>query len=569
MNDLISVWGDKCVGCNKCIRACPSPEANRVETLENGKRIITVDPKHCIACGECVRVCKHGARDYADDTSDAMALISKTKCVVLVTPSIKTVFPKTWKGILNWFKRNGCKMVDVSFGADICTWGHVKAIKDGIITHTITQPCAAIVKYIETYQPSLISNLSPIHSPIACAAVYVKKYLKWTDPIIAITPCVAKKQEFVETGLVDYNVTFRKLSEYIEKNGLMISENEGNGFTYDFEHMQGQVGAIYPRPGGLRDNIWLHDPDIDIATSEGVHNVYPDLDEYATLSDNEKPTVFDVLSCQEGCNVGAGSGTSQTRFGIMAVMRDVEKEAKSRRKVKGGFFRGAEDVLFKQFDETLKLGDFFRDYKPLYPSPRPNAEQLEEIFNSMGKCTKEDREYDCTACGYKSCLDMATAIYRGLNVVDNCDRYAKIALEEKHAFEADKNKLLSDIAERCRSISAGLVSDVDSVKQTMDNIDSLNEFTSTRTQVVRDLLENVISYCTSNTALDRNGLETMADILRKTLSAFDDLSDTVTKTTENTTSATDRVADIRKLVSEIDAVLNDTASKSGAGAKTV
>ena len=57
---------DKCIGCNKCIRACSCTGANVAKELERGN-IIEVDPKKCIACGACLDACEHGAREYEDD----------------------------------------------------------------------------------------------------------------------------------------------------------------------------------------------------------------------------------------------------------------------------------------------------------------------------------------------------------------------------------------------------------------------------------------------------------------------------------------------------------------------
>ena len=52
---------------------------------------------------------------------------------------------------------------------------------------------------------------------------------------------------------------------------------------------------------------------------------------YAEMPAFKHPEVFDVLSCEFGCNVGPGTGTKQTVFDVMAYMREIEREAKSRR----------------------------------------------------------------------------------------------------------------------------------------------------------------------------------------------------------------------------------------------
>ena len=47
---------DKCIGCNKCIRACSSMGANIAIERDRGN-IIDVDPERCIACGACAAIC--------------------------------------------------------------------------------------------------------------------------------------------------------------------------------------------------------------------------------------------------------------------------------------------------------------------------------------------------------------------------------------------------------------------------------------------------------------------------------------------------------------------------------
>ena len=109
MNEIMIVKPEKCVGCNACIRSCPAPDANITVKIGEGKFITRVDPERCIACGECLRACKHDARDYIDDTEDAMnAIAREEKLIVMVTPEIKTAYPTKWKGILDWFRGQGC-----------------------------------------------------------------------------------------------------------------------------------------------------------------------------------------------------------------------------------------------------------------------------------------------------------------------------------------------------------------------------------------------------------------------------------------------------------------------------
>lgn len=547
--EVIIVRPEKCVGCNSCVRTCPAPEANITKMLGDGRFVTTVNPEKCIACGECVRNCAHGARDYIDDTERCMEALSKGRVIILATPAIKTVYPTKWKSILNWFRAKNCIIYDVSFGADICTWAHLRAMENNMVEKVITQPCAAIVKYIETYQPKLLDNLSPIHSPISCAVVYIKKYLRQNNPIAVLSPCVAKKNEFIETGLVNYNVTFRKLQEYFDRNDIRIATHSDNDFEYNFDERQGQVGAVYPRPGGLRDNLWLHDPDINVTTSEGVHKVYPELDMYAQMPEFKHPDVFDVLSCEFGCNVGPGTGTSQTVFDVMAHMREIEREAKKRRKT--GFFGGGEDKLFKKFDEELNINDFMRTYQPVMPTPQPTDSQLDAVFNMMGKHTEEERSFNCHACGYRSCRDMATAICRGLNNVDNCIVHAKSVLTARHSELTAQHELLSEITNDCLELSSRLKENLRNINEEVGNIGDSTSKTSDRAGEVNELLTSVIDFCNENKTMDADSVRQLANILGMTQNAFKALDNNVSVTNKSSELISNAVDEINDLVESI------------------
>ena len=557
MSELIIVKPEKCVGCNACVRECPAPEANMTKQLEDGRFITTVNNDKCIACGECVKKCNHGARDYIDDTDECIADLAKEKIIIMASPAIKTVLPTKWKGVLDWFKQQGCTIFDVSLGADICTWVHLRTIEQKKVGNIITQPCAAVVKYVEIYQPKLLQNLAPIHSPIACAALYIKKYLRRNNPIAVITPCIAKKAEAEETGLFQYNITIEKLMEYFDRNDINIPIDTSDDFEYKFDEAQGQMGAIYSRPGGLRDNLWLHDPDMNITNSEGVNKVYKELEMYANMPESKHPKVFDVLSCEFGCNIGPASGSKNTVFDVMATMRAIENEAKSRRKSTGIMGRG-DDKLFKKFDEELRVADFLRNYKPSMPSPIPNNTQLEPIFEKMGKHTVEDRNFDCHACGYDSCREMAIAIYRGLNTPDNCIVHAKSVLVARHSALNRQNEKLAEITEDCLALSDKLKQNVASINDNMQNIGDSTSATSERAAVVKDLLENIVTFCNENSTMDADSVTQLISILETTISAFSALDDNVTITNESSETINKSIKDIISIVGEINEVLGKT-----------
>ncbi len=549
MNEIMIVKPEKCVGCNACIRSCPAPDANITVKIGEGKFITRVDPDRCIACGECIRACKHDARDYIDDTEDAMnAIAREEKLIVMVTPEIKTAFPTKWKGILDWFRSKGCSVYDASFGADICTWAHMRALETGQLSTFITQPCSAVVKYIELYKPKLLTNLSPFHSPVSCSVIYVKEYQRRDNPIAVLSACISKKTEFAETGLVDFSVTYKRLMEYFDRNDIRIASNPVEDYTYKFDDIQGELGSIYSRPGGMRDNLLEHMPDLNVTVSDGTQKVYRELEMYAKMPEQKLPQIFDVLSCEYGCNMGPASGSDQSCFETLKTMHDIEDEARARRKTTGGMFRNTEDKLFRRFDEELKLSDFLRSYKPTKPSVLPSDAQLEPIFASMDLITEKERCTDCSACGYKSCRDMATAIFRGLNMPENCIQHTKKAmLSGGGQGGVDYMRFSTEL----KSAVAGIQNDLADINKTADA-------TGERAKVVNELLRNVVAFCNSNPIMDESSVKQLTGILETTMTALGAFHQNVAETQGSTQKITESIA---KLSGFFDALTADTSDE--------
>ena len=276
---IINVDIDKCVGCNACVRACPVGDANIARIDAEGKLKIMIDDEKCIKCGACIRACSHNARSYIDDTQRFLQdLAGGQEIALIAAPSIKIAFDGNWRHALQWLHNHGIKKIyDVSFGADICTWAHLRYLEKNPGKKLISQPCAAVVNYVQRHKPELFSNLSPIHSPMLCLAVYIKKVIGYRGKIAAISPCVAKIEEFRETGLVDYNVTMEHLKRYFDENGVKLPEVKIFS-EFEFDGQQGLEGAIYPKPGGLMSNILTHAPSLNVITSEGTESLYHDME---------------------------------------------------------------------------------------------------------------------------------------------------------------------------------------------------------------------------------------------------------------------------------------------------
>lgn len=488
---MITFDASKCVACNNCIRVCPSMEANTVVHDEDGNTRFSINPDKCIRCGACVKVCNHKARSYEDDT-DAFwsALKSGEKIVVICAPAIKVSFDGCWRNVLEILTKNGAdKIYDVSFGADICTWGHIRYLEKHPGKKLISQPCPAIVNYIRKFCPEALQHLSPVHSPMLCTAVYLRKYLGEKAKIAALSPCIAKRDEFRETGLVDYNVTFERLGELLRNNGVNFDELRKVRSSFEFTGVQGSMGAVYPRPGGLKACLELENPELNVITSEGTDSVYRNLDLYKTVSERDLPDVFDVLSCIHGCGSGPAIGAEMSIYRMNGILNGIEKYSRNHR-VK--FDRKHRDKQFLHFDKTLRLNDFIRDYPPAHiDTITVTDEQIEDMLTKMDKTTETERNYNCHACGFPSCRKMAEAIIKGVSAPTSCAQYVQKESNIRSERIARTNAEIANVTGELTQVVTSLTSTIDDVKHSVSDISQLNSTNHSSILALSEILDEL------------------------------------------------------------------------------
>lgn len=436
MNDGLVFTNDNCIACNKCISACTVLGANHAVKQPDGSYKILVDPEACIQCGSCFDVCMHEARSYRDDTEQFFEDLKKgVKISLLVAPSFMGNYPRDYERYLGILKSAGVnRILSVSFGADITTWAYLQYITKNNFLGGISQPCPAVVSYIEKYIPELLPKLVPVHSPMMCGAIYAKKYMGITDKLAFISPCFAKKTEIDDPncgGLVSYNVTFNHLMEYIREHGLQ-------GRVLAKDEIEYGLGSIYPTPGGLKENVqWFLGDEIFVRQAEGEQRVYEYLKEYlGRIQDGKRlPFMVDALNCERGCLYGTGV-EDEHGAGDDPLMNLWEIRSNSR-KNKGAWGKKLSPArrlaAFNAQFKHLRLEDFIRrytDHSEINRLEEPDRKQLDAIFREMYKDTPKKQEVNCSGCGYETCTVMAKAIHNGINFRENCQHYARdVALE--------------------------------------------------------------------------------------------------------------------------------------------
>lgn len=508
---------DNCVGCNKCISACPVLTANRA-VEKGGKNRIEVDGSQCISCGACFDVCAHDARSYHDDTERFFEDLKKgEKISLLVAPAFLANYPKEYASVLGGLKQLGVnRIISISFGADITTWGYVKYITEHNFLGGISQPCPAVVGYIEKYLPELLPRLMPVHSPMMCGAIYVKKYMKVTDKLAFISPCIAKKNEIDDPdcgGYVSYNVTFDHLMKYVRAHGI-----SGPAATDEMEY---GLGSIYPMPGGLKENVyWFCGEDIFIRQIEGEKHAYKFLSDYKrrVLGNKELPFMVDALNCSKGCIYGPGvesekSKSDDTLYELQRIREASKKSDRRHAFSKNLTPKQRLAKLNRQFAK-LDINDFIRHYtdkSSVVMARKTSPAELEAIFTSMDKRTEAERNINCSACGYDTCKKMATAIHNGCNNIYNCIQFVKGEVEKEGelartmaAEVKETNAELQEKNDKIAELIAEVQQDFDSLDTSISEMSSGNNSNAEESTGISASMCDVVDFCGQlNEALDK------------------------------------------------------------------
>jgi len=416
---------------------------------------VKIDSDQCIACGACIDACQHNSRGYYDDTERFLSDLQANVPISIFAAPANRTNGENWGRLLTWLRRQGVrKIYDVSLGADICTWAHIRYIQKEHPASIITQPCPVIVNYILMHNHKLLQHLSPVHSPMLCTAIYMKKYEGIDDNIAALSPCIAKTHEFNATLYVKYNVTLKKLYEYIYMNNIELPREESG-----FDHMESSLGCLFPMPGGLKENVEMYlGKTLRIDKAEGQATVYKALKEFSEQDEQYHPAIFDVLNCPEGCNLGTGCVHERSIFEINTIMDA------ARQNIIGNRDKADFDALYEEYDKVLRLNDFIRRYTPL-PSRSfaVSDEQIEQSLLRLGKETEKDRIFDCSACGAETCVEMARQIANGLNIPSNCIQKVRTDVHKEH------NLVLELSATNVSNIDEILV-DISQIKALTDDI---------------------------------------------------------------------------------------------------
>jgi len=250
---------------------------------------------------------------------------------------------------------------------------------------------------------------------------------------VIVSPCFAKRREFDEVGIGDFNVTYKSIDAYLKSKGIKL----GSYPEVEFDNPPAERAVLFSTPGGLLRTAVREAPGIEQKTRkiEGVPFVYHYLSTLKdSIANNHSPLLVDCLSCEMGCN--GGPGTMNRKKGPDEIEYLIESRSRNAQKsyTKKGLFRtrtGARARLRRAVEKYWRPGLYDRTYLDRSVGYRaikiPSPSEFQAIYVATHK-TRPEHFLNCSSCGYNDCEQMAVAIYNKLNRPENCRHYKEIAL---------------------------------------------------------------------------------------------------------------------------------------------
>jgi len=548
LTPVVRIDEEKCINCYACIVICPVKYC-----MDGSEDILQINHDLCIGCGNCINVCTHKARTLIDDTDRFMNDLKQgQKIIAVAAPAVASFFSGQFLNLNGWLKSLGVEaFFDVSLGAELTVITYLDYIKEKKPKTVISQPCPAIVTFIEMYHPELLPALAPADSPILHTIKLAKEYYPQykNHKVAVISPCIAKRREYDETGIGDYNVTMIALKNLLDDQRLDLSSFP----PIEYSGVSAERAAGFPIPGGLMDTAERFVPGIRRRTEkiEGVYNIYPYLKEISEIlnSNVELPLLIDCLNCEKGCIGGPGTGNAEKPLALLknpVQKRIAELEKKQNFKPGKNEFKKYHDLLKKYWKEGL----YDRSYLNLSENntiKHPSEREITEIFRSMKKYEEKDL-YNCTCCGYGNCRSMATAIYNKLNKPENCAHYILALLSEKTNGEELTRRQLQEHIARAAELIEGINKLIDKLNNTITSQGETIAQSSTATEKMIDSLKNT-------SEISRKEQETIKEMIEDTAKSQEAMRETI-QSVQDISKSVDGIAQAIKIISAIAANTN-------------
>jgi len=383
---------EKCILCGRCVRVCEEVQAvSAIDFIQRGSKSFVgtafdqgLNVSSCINCGQCAVVCPTGAlveRSYVDQVMAALA--DKTKYVVVQhAPAVSVSLAEEFGykpgsdvdgKMVAALRRMGFKAVfDTSFTADLTIMEEgselVHRVVNGGVLPMMTSCSPGWIKFVETFYPEMIPNLSTCKSPQQMFGALIKSFfaekqgIKPEDIVsVSIMPCTAKKFECGRNELtqnylpdVDYVLTTRELGQICRLFGMDFDKLAPEAPDTPFGE-RSSAGKIFGASGGVMEaalrtahvlitgkeldelkiaplrgmkgrkemTVKVGDLDVGIAVVNGLANARELLEE---IKAGRKDLHFiEVMTCPGGCVGGGGQPLDMDKESVVKRMKALYK----------------------------------------------------------------------------------------------------------------------------------------------------------------------------------------------------------------------------------------------------
>lgn len=336
LSDAMVIDSSKCIQCGRCISACEKLAGTKVLNFnERGFKTYigpasnyNIDESGCIYCGKCIQACPVAAIAEKDDIDSVLELLENKDYykVVQVAPAVRVALGEEFgykigtnveRKLYQALNILGFDdITDTNFAADVTILEEgtelIKRIHDAKSGKKATLPmftsCSpGWIRYIETYYPEFIPNLSTCKSPQQMQGALIKHYYskkigvdKNKIKVVSIMPCIAKKHEanlphMEVDGIrdVDYVLTTRELARLIKRQNIDFTTLKDYFPNSALAEYTG-AGAIFGASGGVMEAALRTVKEI----VEEKENKNVDLKQLRGVDENIKEAVFKIGDLQ-------------------------------------------------------------------------------------------------------------------------------------------------------------------------------------------------------------------------------------------------------------------------------
>jgi NADH-quinone oxidoreductase subunit G/NADP-reducing hydrogenase subunit HndD len=280
----------KCILCGKCVRVCEETQGVAcIDFVGRGSkaRVATafergLNVSSCVNCGQCIMVCPTGALREQSSLKEVLGALSDPKKMVVVqhAPAVSVTLAEEF-GLKPGADICGAmtaalralgfdRVFDTSFAADLTIMEEATElagrIANGGTLPMFTSCSPGWIKFVETFHPAFIPNLSTCKSPQQMMGAVIKSYFakrEGIDPAsifsVSIMPCTAKKFECGRGEMlngagpdVDAVLTTRELARAIRMRGLDLAAMAPESADTPFGE-RSSAGKLFGASGGVME----------------------------------------------------------------------------------------------------------------------------------------------------------------------------------------------------------------------------------------------------------------------------------------------------------------------------